>query len=163
MSFRRARLLLNQPARPEPAPLPVPKKRVLFVCIGNSCRSQMAEGFARKYGGTIVEAYSAGTDPATEISSVTKKVMAELGIDLAGHGPKGLEVLTLGQFDVVVNMSGRPIQSRFPVREWNVEDPIGQPDHLYRAVRDLIETRVMELILELKNAPRPTAPPESPS
>ncbi|HOK48089.1 MAG TPA: hypothetical protein PLK67_19230, partial [Bryobacteraceae bacterium] len=100
------------------------RKRVLFVCIGNSCRSQMAEAFARRYGSDVIEAESAGVAPCNIVAPVTKEVMLEKGIGLDGCRPKGL-AQTGGRFDLIVNMSGLPLPDLgAPVRDWEVEDPI---------------------------------------
>ena len=88
------------------APNPNTKKRVLFVCIGNSCRSQMAEGFARTYGDDVLIAASAGLAPAFSVAPDTQRAMLEKNIDLRDHFPKSIRHLGRSQFDLVVNMSG---------------------------------------------------------
>lgn len=131
------------------------KKRVLFVCIGNSCRSQMAEGFARTYGSDVMDVWSAGLSPATLIAPFTSKVMAEKNISLEEHFPKGLNYVPRQRFDVVVNMSG--VAFDFPaarVLEWQIRDPIGMKEEVYRSVAAEIEGLVMRLILELRSAAR---------
>src|SRR6266852_6816262 len=98
--------------RPQPqalAPSPKAKTRVLFVCIGNSCRSQMAEGFARAYGSDVMEASSAGVAPATIIAPLTRQVLAESNIRIDDHFPKGLDLVSRENFDVLVNLSGLPV------------------------------------------------------
>jgi arsenate reductase (thioredoxin) len=127
-------------------------KRVLFLCIGNSCRSQMAEGFARRYGSDVMECESAGLAPADIVQSLTKKVMQDKNINIENQYPKDLSAITVNSFNVVVNMSGRKLETRLPieVREWNVEDPIGRDEEVYLAVRDRIENAVMQLILEFR-------------
>ena len=131
-----------------PAPA---KKRVLFVCIGNSCRSQMAEGFARAYGSDVMVARSAGLSPATIIAPLTRQVLGERNIRIVDHFPKGLDLLARETFDIVVNISGMPVPVMAPrVVEWSVVDPIGQTESVYRAVADQIEGLVMRLILELR-------------
>jgi arsenate reductase len=126
-------------------------KRVLFLCIGNSCRSQMAEGFARRYGSDVLEPASAGLAPASIIQPLTRKVMEEKNIRLDGQYPKDLSAVDLGKFDMVVNMSRIPAE----IRVWDVEDPIGREEEAYIAVRDQIEMLVMRLILELRQAQKP--------
>ncbi|MFN7993237.1 MAG: arsenate reductase ArsC [Bryobacteraceae bacterium] len=130
----------------------VPKARVLFVCIGNSCRSQMAEGFARKYGGDVLIAASAGLAPAMDVSPYTIRTMDEKDIDVRDHFPKGLTQLGRAQFDLIVNMSGfdLPTTITTPEREWAVPDPIGESLETYGKIRDQIEGLVMGLILELR-------------
>ena len=128
------------------------RKRVLFVCIGNSCRSQMAEGFARAYGSDVMEVHSAGVSPAMTIAPLTRQTLSEKNISIDGHFPKGLDLVTLRPFDVVINMSGVPLAMEGArVIEWPVPDPIGQPEATYRAVASQIETLVMRLILELRS------------
>jgi arsenate reductase len=132
----------------------MPAKRVLFVCIGNACRSQMAEGFARTYGSDIVIAASAGLAPAMGIPRDTKSVMAEKNIDLRDHFPKSIRHLGRAQFDLVVNMSGSEIPpdlaSRSKVVDWDVDDPVFMKYEGHCEVRDRIERLVMQLILDLR-------------
>lgn len=128
------------------------RRRVLFVCIGNSCRSQMAEAFARRYGADVIEAESAGIAPCEMVAPVTREVMLEKNIDLDGCEPKGL-AQTGGNFDLIVNMSGRLLPNTgAPVREWHVEDPIWVSAERHREIRDEIEMRVQKLILEFRRA-----------
>jgi arsenate reductase len=130
------------------------KKRVLFVCIGNSCRSQMAEGFARAYGGDILIAQSAGMSPASIVQPLTKQVLAARNVRIDDQFPKGLEILSREQFDVIINMSGEklPVAPGVLVRDWPVRDPIGQSEQLYKTVAEQIEGLVMRLILELRSS-----------
>jgi len=129
------------------------KKRVLFVCIGNSCRSQMAEAFARAYGSDIIEARSAGLSPATIVAPLTKQMLAERNISAEDQFPKGLELLQGETFDVAINLSGHPIPVLAPRTEtWPVADPIGQKESVYRDCAARIEALVMRLILELRSA-----------
>jgi len=129
------------------------KKSVLFVCIGNSCRSQMAEAFARAYGSDILSVRSAGLAPASIVQPLTRRVLTEKNIASEGQFPKGLESVAAESFDVVVNISGEPLPSRPAAHrsiEWRVRDPIGQSESLYRSVAAEIEALVMRLILELR-------------
>jgi arsenate reductase len=125
------------------------KKSVLFVCVGNACRSQMAEGFARAYGSDVIEAASAGLAPAFSIPLPTLKIMDEKNILLSGQFPKGLDALPSAAFDTVVNISGRKLPAGIAgeVLEWDVRDPIGAEEAVYREVRDQIEGLVMRLVL----------------
>jgi arsenate reductase (thioredoxin) len=129
-------------------------KKVLFLCVGNACRSQMAEGFARTYGKDVIQPYSAGVAPAASVPALTSFVMLEKGIDLATQFPKRIDEVGVSGFDLVVNMSGFDLPWVDPatVREWRIEDPISQPDKVYRRVRDEIEAKVMALILELRKS-----------
>ena len=133
-------------------------KRVLFVCIGNACRSQMAEGFARAYGADVIIPASAGLGPAMHVARDTKAVMAEKGIDLKDHFPKAIHHLGRAQFDLVVNMSGSEIpEERVPgatIVEWDVEDPVYMPYEDHCKIRDQIETLVMKLVIDLRQAPK---------
>ena len=147
------------PAQPEISRRPAAepgKKRVLFVCLGNSCRSQMAEAFARAYGSDVMIPQSAGLTPAIMISPGTKQVLAERNLSVEGHFPKGLELATRDHFDLVVNMSGHPVNlPKSRVITWPVRDPIGHPESVYRGVMQEIEGLVMNLILALRNGRMP--------
>jgi len=127
-------------------------KRVLFVCIGNSCRSQMAEAFARAYGSDVMIAASAGLAPARQIAPDTMQAMQEKGLDLHEHFPKSLRQMSRAQFDLIINMSGMelPGASKTRVVEWDVPDPVLLDYDEHCEVRDQIERQVMQLILELR-------------
>jgi len=131
---------------------PTPKTRVLFLCLGNACRSQMAEGFARIYGADVLIPASAGLSPAYMVAPDTIRAMEEKNIDIRDQFPKSLKQLGRAQFDLFVNMSGfkLPPEIETPIREWDVPDPIGEDFETHRLIRDEIETRVMGLILELR-------------
>ncbi len=128
------------------------KKRVLFVCIGNACRSQMAEGFARHYGSDALIPASAGLAPAARVAPDTIRAMREKNIDLSEHFPKTLRQLARVKFDAVINMSGAPLGDglKAPVEEWQVADPIGMDYEKHCQVRDEIEQRVMKLLIDLR-------------
>jgi len=130
------------------------RKRVLFVCLGNACRSQMAEAFTRAYGGDVLIPASAGLTPATKLPQDTLRAMSEKNLDISAQFPKSLSQMDLRKFDLVINMSGYalPPDSGPPIREWDVPDPIWleYADHCH--VRDDIEVRVMELIRELRGS-----------
>jgi arsenate reductase (thioredoxin) len=134
-------------------------KRVLFVCIGNACRSQMAEGFARAYGSDVIIPASAGLAPAIKVARDTKIVMAAKQIDLRDHFPKTIRHLGRSRFELVVNMSGSDIpQDQVPgaqIIEWDVEDPVFMTFEDHCKVRDQIEALVMTLIMELRREPTP--------
>src|SRR2546428_2214263 len=106
--------LRGGPPRAARTPRAPVKKRVLFVCIGNSCRSQMAEGFARAYGSDVMVVRSAGFTPAAIIAPLTRQVLSERNIRIGDHFPKGLDFLSRETFDVVVNMSGLPMPIAAP-------------------------------------------------
>ncbi len=138
-------------------------KHVLFLCIGNSCRSPMAEGFARAYGADVLEPVSAGLAPASIIQPLTKQVMEAKNISLEEQFAKDLGQIDLQQIDLIVNMSGRPLPSGLPVevREWRIQDPMGRDEATYIAVRDQIEHLIMGLILDLRREGRPAKRPAS--
>lgn len=134
---------------------------MLFVCVGNSCRSQMAEGFARTYGSDVLEAQSAGISPAAFVATMTREVMAARNIDLSGHFPKGVNEKRLDSVDVIVNMSGSPLHAPAHARYqvWNVPDPIGGDKEVHEQVAAQVEMLVMQLILELRGSARHGASP----
>lgn len=136
------------------------KWKVLFVCVGNSCRSQMAEGFARALGSEILEAASAGLAPAPLVAPITQEVMGERGIDLGAHFPKALEEVNVNDYDLVVNLSGYPLPPgiRSPVRQWEIPDPIGRDRAFHERVADQIEQLVGALVSELGRAGEPGSP-----
>jgi protein-tyrosine-phosphatase len=128
-------------------------KRVLFVCVENSNRSQMAEAFARMHGAGRVEAHSAGSRPSGRVNPRAVEFMAERGYDLTAHQSKALTDLPAVEFDVVVGMGcgdeGCPLVRAKRHEEWDIPDPKELPPEQYRAVRDLIESRVKELLARL--------------
>jgi len=126
------------------------KKKVLFVCIENSNRSQMSEAFARMLGGKNVQAYSAGSAPSGRVSQKAIKSMAELGYDLSSHRSKSLEeVKSAAPFDVVVTMGCGDACPWMPAAkfiDWQIPDPKEMNDQEFRKVRDLIGLKVKELL-----------------
>jgi arsenate reductase len=131
------------------------KKNILFVCIGNACRSQMAEAFAKAYGSDILTVQSAGLAHADMVPPLTRQVLNEKNIPCEGQFSKGLEAVAGDTFDVVVNLSGErlPAVAGGPkMIEWSVQDPIGESESVYRAVANQIEGLVMRLILELRGS-----------
>jgi arsenate reductase len=136
-----------------------PLKRVLFVCVGNACRSQMAEAFARVYGHDALVAASAGLNPAMAVMPDTVRAMAEKEIDLRDQFPKSIRHLGRSKFDLVVNMTGVALPEGIdaPVEEWSVRDPVAMDYDEHCEVRDEIEQLVMNLIFKLRreqHAPR---------
>ena len=128
----------------------MPLQRVLFICVGNACRSQMAEGFARSYGKDVMIPESAGLAPAIAVPVETRDTMAEKNIDISPQFPKPLSFVSSRQFDLVVNMSGYPAPNYPLAAEWKVSDPIGGTVEQYRIVRDQIEGLVMKIILDFR-------------
>lgn len=135
-------------------------KRVLFVCIGNACRSPMAEGFANYYGKGWLEASSAGVRHAGFISPEAIAVMAEKGIDISTLRSSGLQAVDLAAMDWVVTMDAsiigaiKPASPQTQVLNWIVADPIGQPRNFYQVVRDQIEVKVLDLLEVIQNEER---------
>jgi len=124
---------------------------VLFVCVGNSCRSQMAEAFANHLGNGRVLAYSAGAYPLGMIMPETHRVMEEKGIPLKGQWSKGLRDVSVAEMDVVVSMGSDvacPVPKGFKGRvvEWEIPDPYNGGIVLFRRVRDLIKQEVTRLL-----------------
>ena len=127
-------------------------KRILFVCVENANRSQMAEAFARMYGSDAVEALSAGSAPSGRINPKAMRFMAELGYDLAAHVSKSLDQID-GEFDAVVTMGCGdrcPWVSAKRREDWQLPDPRDMDDERYRALRDEISARVKQLLAELE-------------
>ncbi|MGA2186650.1 MAG: arsenate reductase ArsC [Bryobacteraceae bacterium] len=134
--------------------------KVLFLCIGNSCRSQMAEGFARTYGADVMDVQSAGLGPAMSVSPTTVATMMEKNIDMSEAVPRGVDAVDRNGLSLIVNISGQKLPVRsVPLVDWDVRDPIGRDEKVFREVRDEIERRVMELILRLRAEQREEAKP----
>jgi arsenate reductase len=132
--------------------MPQPVK-VLFVCMGNCVRSQMAEAVARHDASDIIEPESAGVHPLGFIDNTTQRVLRERGISFEGQFSKGLSSHTLKKPDLIVNMSGIPSSSLFAGRrfeDWKVQDPFGEGIEIHRLVCDDIEARVKDLAARLR-------------
>jgi protein-tyrosine-phosphatase len=131
--------------------------RVLFLCVHNAGRSQMAAGWMRFLGGGAIGVHSAGSQPAEHINPVAVAAMAEVGIDIAGHQPQSWTEAMLEKIDVVVTMGCGDECPYVPgVRyvDWELTDPAGQDIETVRGIRDDIERRVRELLDELAAMPR---------
>ena len=131
-----------------------PPVKILFVCIGNSCRSQMAEGWANYLGKGRVQASSAGSHPFGSIVNDTYAAMSEKGISLDGQWSKGLRDVAVGEMDVVVGMGSEvewSVPAGFKGRkvEWDVLDPYALDIETFRNVRDMIERQVLALLADL--------------
>lgn len=127
-------------------------KKVLFVCVENSNRSQMAEALARLHGGAQVEAHSAGSKPSGRINPKAIRFMGELGVDLAAHRSKSLDEIAGLDFDAVVTMGCGDSCPWVPARlreDWALPDPRDMDDEGYRAVRNEIGRRVRDLLERL--------------
>jgi arsenate reductase (thioredoxin) len=124
-------------------------KRFLFVCVENSCRSQMAEAFARIYGGDSVEAYSAGSHPSGIVNPKAIESMREVGYDLSTHESKSLDDLPDVEWDFVATMGCGdecPFVRAKHREDWQIPDPKNMEPHDFRKVRDEISERVKTLL-----------------
>ena len=125
---------------------------VLFVCVHNAGRSQMAAGYLQTLGGDQVKVFSAGSEPAEHINPQAVSVMAEEGIDISVKTPQVLETETVRHSDVVITMGCGDVCPIFPGKryeDWVLEDPAGQDADAVRKIRDDIKARVTALLEEL--------------
>ncbi|MFI5062025.1 MAG: arsenate reductase ArsC [Actinomycetales bacterium] len=128
------------------------KPTVLFVCIHNAGRSQMAAGYMRELSGGRVDVLSAGSEPKDQINPIAVQVMAEEGIDIAGNAPKILTTEAVKESDVVITMGCGDTCPIFPGKryeDWDLTDPAGRPVDEVRPIRDDIKQRVQTLLAEL--------------
>ena len=128
------------------------KPTVLFVCVHNAGRSQMAAGFMRELGGDRVEVLSAGSAPKDSINPIAVEAMAEVGIDIRNQQPKVLTTEAVLESDAVITMGcgdACPIYPGKRYEDWVLEDPAGQDIDFVRKVRDEIKERVVTLLSEL--------------
>lgn len=128
------------------------KPSVLFVCVHNAGRSQMAAALLAQLSDGQIEVRSAGTAPADAINPVAVAAMAELGIDITAEAPKVLTADTVQTSDVVITMGCGDTCPYFPgvsYRDWKLDDPAGQPIEAVRPIRDAIAGRVRDLVDEL--------------
>ncbi|EPD83035.1 MULTISPECIES: arsenate reductase ArsC [Micrococcales] len=129
-----------------------PKPSVLFVCVHNAGRSQMAAGFLRDRAGDRIEVRSAGSMPADQINPVAVEAMGELGIDITAEQPKVLTTEAVQASDVVITMGCGDACPFFPGKryeDWKLDDPAGQGIDAVRPIRDEIRTRIEQLVSEL--------------
>jgi protein-tyrosine-phosphatase len=128
-------------------------KKILFVCIENSNRSQMSQAFARMHGGDNVEAYSAGSKPSGIVNPKAIAAMKELGYDLSKHDSKSLdEVKQYAPFDAVITMGCGDACPWMPAKkivDWQIPDPKNMEREEFNVVRDLIEEKVKALLAEI--------------
>lgn len=130
-------------------------KRVLFVCVENSNRSQMAEAFARIHGGEKIEAYSAGSRPSGRVNPKAIESMREIGYDLSVHKSKSPFDVPDIEYDFVATMGCGdecPFVRAKQREDWDIPDPKDMPPEEFRAVRDLIEARVKETLALVSEA-----------
>ncbi|MFJ9101906.1 arsenate reductase ArsC [Streptomyces sp. NPDC102405] len=134
---------------------PAPRPSVLFVCVHNAGRSQMAAAFLAHLAGDRIEVRSAGSAPADAVNPAVVEAMSEAGIDISAQIPKVLTTEAVQASDVVITMGCGDACPVFPGKrylDWQLDDPAGQGVEAVRPIRDAIETRVRELISEV--APR---------
>ena len=134
------------------------KPAVLFVCIHNAGRSQMAAGYLTALAGDRVEVFSAGSEPAETVNPAAIRAMADDGIDIAAGAPKILTVDSVKHADVVVTMGCGDACPIFPgtrYEDWNLDDPAGAGLDTVRRIRDEIKVRVQQLITELDHNTTP--------
>lgn len=132
------------------------KKSVLFVCVQNAARSQMAEGFFKKYAPKEYEGISAGTMPVSEINPLAVEVMREVDIDISGQKSKEITEDMIRNSSKIVNMGcmdkvSCPTLFLQNLLDWNIEDPKDKQIEKVRKIRDEIEQRVKELVADIKN------------
>ena len=128
------------------------KPTVLFVCVHNAGRSQMAAGYLEALGGDRVEVLSAGSEPKDQVNPVAVQAMAEEGIDIAGNTPKLLTVDAVKESDVVITMGCGDACPIFPGKryeDWELDDPAGKEIETVRRIRDEIDARVAALVTDL--------------
>jgi protein-tyrosine-phosphatase len=125
------------------------KKRVLFLCVENSARSQMAEGFTRALAGGSFDVYSAGSRPSGLVNPKAIKVMQEAGIDISSQRSKGFEDLPASCFDYVITLGCKDVCPYLPASrhiEWKIADPGGRGIAFFRKIRDNIKREVKDFI-----------------
>ncbi len=125
---------------------------VVFLCVHNAGRSQMAAGWMQHLAGTSVEVFSGGSDPASDVNHVAVEAMAEVGIDISQERPKPWTDETIRAADVIVTMGCGDSCPVFPGKryiDWELSDPAGRPIEEVRAIRDEIRARVEQLVTNL--------------
>jgi len=129
--------------------------RVAFICTRNSCRSQIAEAFARSLASDVIEPFSGGIEPGLQLDNGAVETMKEIGIDISGSRPKRLPQEILYSFDLVVHMGCGSEQCLevpgVPSEEWSIEDPADGGPEEYRQVREVIRAKVVDLADRLRS------------
>lgn len=141
----------------QPPSAKLKRTKVLFVCVGNSCRSPMAEALARHSASDVIEATSAGISPLGTVADLTRKILLEKGMSASGLASKGVREAAVVAPDLLINMTGIPGRTIFPdmiVEDWNVEDPYGEDLATYRRICEDIEGRIEELAERLRRKAR---------
>lgn len=125
---------------------------VAFICVGNSCRSQMAEGFAKHFGNDFLEVYSAGTEPTDSVNPQAIEAMKRAGIDITGQYPKLLEEIPK-ELDIIITMGCNVKCPFIPCKfreDWGLDDPVGKPNEEFDVIRDKIKRKVIEMIEKIE-------------
>src|SRR5690554_143935 len=128
------------------------KKKVAFICVHNSCRSQMAEGWAKKLGSDVLEVYSAGTEEYPEVKPLAVQVMDEAGVDMREQRYKLLNEIS-EEVDILITMGCNVVCPFVPnslSEDWGLDDPSGGPIEDYRETRDLIKKKVEDLVSRVR-------------
>ncbi len=129
------------------------KLKVAFVCVHNSCRSQMAEGWAKQLGSEYFEVYSAGTENYPEVKPLAVAVMEEAGVSMKDHRPKLLSEIP-AELDILITMGCNvtcPFVPNQLMEDWGLDDPSGGPIEGFRETRDIIKEKVLDLIARAKS------------
>lgn len=129
-------------------------KNILFVCVENSNRSQMAQAFAKIHGGPAINAFSAGSKPSGKINPKAIAAMKELGYDLSSHQSKSLSEIPSIEYEYAITMGCGdecPFVNARHREDWNIPDPREMNESEFRSVRDLIESKVKALLKEIRN------------
>jgi len=143
---------MNDSSAPGSTAINATPRRLLFVCVENSNRSQMAEAFARIHGGNRIEAYSAGSRPSGLVNPKAIEAMREIGYDLSRHESKSLTDIPELEYDFVATMGCGdecPFVRAKQREDWDIPDPKNMPPEEFRAVRDLIDTKVKAAIAQI--------------
>jgi len=130
------------------------RKKVLFICVENSCRSQIAEGIGRHLGSDIFLSYSAGSKPSGKVNPLAIEVMKEIGIDISLNTSKGFNDFITSNFDYVITLGCKDVCPFFPADkhiEWQIDDPKGKGIEYFRVARDTIKHKIEELIIKIRS------------
>jgi arsenate reductase (thioredoxin) len=131
-----------------------PRTKVMFVCLGNACRSPMAESIARYDAADVMEVFSAGLTPLGFLPNLTTETLEKNGYSTQNLKSKGISPEAWDQADIVINMSGAHREQAFPqfekVEDWMVDDPYGEGSHVYQRIFESIQRRVAQLAESLR-------------
>lgn len=136
---------------------------MLFLCVHNAGRSQMAAGFLRHLAGDAVDVFSGGSDPGGALNPTAVQAMAEVGIDISTESPRPWTDEVARSADVIVTMGCGDTCPVFPGRryeDWELTDPAGRPIEVVREIRDVVERRVRDLVASLAGTLSASRPPE---